>query len=90
MAEPSQTLTLEQALELASQHHKAGRLPESEAIYQQILKENPEQVDAVHMLGVLAYQVGKHELAIELITKATTLQPNSPEAFCTWDWLYRL
>ena len=38
MAEPQQTLTIQQALDLAVQHHTAGRLPQAENIYQQILQ----------------------------------------------------
>ena len=34
------------------------------------------------MLGVLAYQVEKHELAVELITRALAIQPNLAEAHC--------
>ena len=37
-----QTLTLQQALDLALQHHVAGRLPEAENIYQQILQTDTE------------------------------------------------
>jgi len=37
MSEQQQTLTIQQALDLAVQHHNAGRLSEAETIYQQIL-----------------------------------------------------
>ena len=30
----------------------------------------PENPDALHLLGVIAHQVGKNELAVKLITKA--------------------
>ena len=43
-ADPSseqQTLALQQALELAVQHHTAGDLSEAQTIYQQILKTTP-------------------------------------------------
>ena len=33
-----QTLTVQQALELAVQHHNAGDLPKAEGIYQEVLK----------------------------------------------------
>ena len=41
MPEQQQTLTIQQALDLAVQHHTAGCLPETETIYQQILKLIP-------------------------------------------------
>ena len=54
-----QTLIIQQSLELAVQHHNEGRLPEAESIYQQILQVDPNQPVALHVLGVIAHQVGK-------------------------------
>ncbi|MCS5659524.1 MAG: tetratricopeptide repeat protein, partial [Dehalococcoidia bacterium] len=65
---PQQTLALEQALDFAMQHHTAGRLPEAEKIYQQILQTDPNHPDALHLLGVIAHQVGQNNRAVDLIT----------------------
>ena len=54
-----QTLTIQQSLDLAVQHHNEGRLPEAESIYQQILQVDSNQPVALHLLGVIAHQVGK-------------------------------
>ena len=70
MSEPQQTLTMQQALDLAIQHHTAGRLSQAESIYQQILQSNPEQPTALHLLGVIAHQRGENNKAVELITSA--------------------
>ena len=43
MSEQQQTLTIQQAIDLGVQHHNAGRLPEAENIYQQILQSRPNQ-----------------------------------------------
>jgi len=77
-AEPA----LVQSINNALQHHAAGRLPEAEQIYQQILQADPNQVDALHLLGVLAHQIGKNEAAVELISKAITIKPDFAEAHC--------
>ena len=50
MPEQQQSLTIQQAIDLAVQHHNAGRLPEAENIYQQILQTNPDQPVALHLL----------------------------------------
>jgi|TARA_Y100000294_G_scaffold176118_1_gene197727 predicted O-linked N-acetylglucosamine transferase (SPINDLY family) len=71
-----QTLTVQQAIDLAVQHHNAGRMPEAESVYQQILKADPNQPVALHLLGVIAYQAGKHDLAVDLITKALAIKPD--------------
>jgi tetratricopeptide (TPR) repeat protein len=75
-----QALTIEQALDLAMQHHAAGRLPEAEKIYQQILQIGPNQPVALHLLGVIAHQVGKNDIAVGLITKALAIKPDYAEA----------
>lgn len=51
-------------------HHQAGRLSEAEAAYRDILSVEPDDIDALHFLGVVAYQQGKHDQAAELISRA--------------------
>ena len=79
-APEQQTLTIQQDLDLAMQHHKAGRLSEAESIYQQILQVDPSQPDTLNLLGVIAYQVGKNDIAVNLITKALAIKPNFAKA----------
>ncbi len=50
--------------------HGAGRLDEAEAIYRQALQIEPENADALHLLGVIAHQRGRNDLAAELIGRA--------------------
>ncbi|CAO3439649.1 tetratricopeptide repeat protein [Azospirillum doebereinerae] len=54
-------------------HHNAGRLAEAEAAYREILAAAPEQPDALHLMGVIALQVGKPEAAANLIAEAIRL-----------------
>ena len=80
MPEQQQTLTIQQALDLAVQHHTAGRLPQAESIYNQILQSDPDQPVALHLLGVIAHQVGNNDIAVDLITKALAIKPDLAEA----------
>ena len=75
-----QAPTIQQSLDFAVQHHTAGRLPEAESIYQQILQADPNQPVALHLLGVIALQVGNHNTAVDLITKALAITPDYVEA----------
>ena len=69
--------TIPEALAIAVQHHQAGRLQAAEQIYRQILAIEPNQPDALHLLGVIAHQLGKHEVAVEYIGRAIRLQGNA-------------
>ena len=68
--------TISEALAIAIQHHQAGRLQAAEQIYRQILAVDPNQADAIHLLGLIAHQVGKHEIAVEYIGRAIGLNGN--------------
>ena len=55
--------TISEALAIAIRHHQAGRLQAAERIYRQILQVEPNQAEAIHFLGVIAAQSGKHAAA---------------------------
>ena len=76
----TQTLTWQQAMDLAVKHHTAGKLSQAENIYNQILEAEPNQSVALHLLGVIAHQGGENERAVELITKALKFKPDYAEA----------
>jgi predicted O-linked N-acetylglucosamine transferase (SPINDLY family) len=69
-----------EALNLALQHHREGRLPQAESAYREILRLDPENIDAQHFLGVVAYQRGEHEKADELISGALRLNDSNAPA----------
>ncbi len=57
--------------------HRSGKLAEAAELYQQILAAEPQHVDALHLMGVLANQHGKPELAIDLIGRAIAVKPGA-------------
>jgi len=57
----------------ALQSHRQRRMAEAEGLYRQVLAVDPNHVDALHMLGVLAYQAGRPEAAVDLIGRAIAL-----------------
>ncbi len=65
---------------VALSHHKAGRLAEAESLYRQICAADPHHVGSLHFLGVLSGQVGRNDLAIDLIGRAVALKPDYAEA----------
>jgi tetratricopeptide (TPR) repeat protein len=64
---------LQQAINL----HQSGRFAEAQSLYRQILTANPNQPDALHLLGVLAHQTGQHAPAEALIRRALAVQPQA-------------
>jgi len=60
----------------AAAHHRAGRLKQARAACQALLRVNPKHQDALHLLGLLAYQDGDYMAAAELIDRALLQDPN--------------
>ena len=62
--------TIGESLALVQKHYHAGRLREAEAICQRILQQEPDQADALHLLGVVAHRSSDYEKAIAFYTRA--------------------
>ncbi len=58
--------TLRTAVEL----HQSGRLREAEIAYRNVLVGNPNNPDALHLLGLITHQAGRLDEAVVLIEKA--------------------
>jgi protein O-GlcNAc transferase len=70
-------LSADQAFALALQHHQAGRLAEAERGYREILRNEPEHADSLHLLGVIALQNGDLTSALSLVQQAVDLRPDA-------------
>ena len=68
----------------AIQHHQNGRLRDAERLYRQVLTRNPQHVNCLYNLGLLALQLGHAGAAVDLIGKAVSLGGRVPE------WHYNL
>ena len=61
---------LRQSFALAAQAQRTGDLAGAERLYQAILAADPAHADALHGLGTLAHQVGRSDIAADLIGQA--------------------
>jgi len=61
--------------------HQQGRLVEAERHYDAALKSQPDNFEALHMLGVIALQTGRFERGVKIIKKAVALNDNSAIVF---------
>jgi predicted O-linked N-acetylglucosamine transferase (SPINDLY family) len=73
----------QRALALAWQHYQAGRWEQAEQLGQQVVQADPDQADAWHLLGLIAGQTGRTDLAIDRLNNALRLQPDFAEAHNT-------
>jgi predicted O-linked N-acetylglucosamine transferase (SPINDLY family) len=64
-------------LESAVRHHRAGEFEQAEKLYRQVLKSQPKNPDALHLLGVMAHQAGRHDKAVEYIRRAIKSRPRA-------------
>lgn len=78
---PQKGRSPEERLSQALEFHRAGRLPEAAQVYGQILADDPDHVDALHLLGVAAMQSGDAEGAVSLIDRALVLKPDFADAY---------
>jgi Flp pilus assembly protein TadD len=66
-------------LEAAAGLFGAGRLEESEAACRAVLRDQPENASALHLLALIALRTGRPRQAADALTQATALVPDSPE-----------
>lgn len=68
-------------LDQARKHQQGGDLVQAEALCRQVLQANPQQVDAMYLLALVAFQVGRHDQAIELAQQMLQFKPDCTEAY---------
>src|SRR5947208_11124661 len=72
------SIPFEKAVEIALEQHRAGQFERAEALYMEILRQDPGNVDAMHLLGVLAHQGRNPEAAVQLIGRALQRRDDVP------------
>jgi predicted O-linked N-acetylglucosamine transferase (SPINDLY family) len=70
--------SLDQDFAQALAHHQAGRLAEAERLYRQVCAVDPDNVPALHRLGVVAHQLGRPDAA-DILGRAIKLRPDIAE-----------
>ena len=72
----STSVDVDAKLQQAISFYQTGQLQQAEQICQQILRDNSQHADALHLLGVIAYRVGENKIATGLITQAIEIDSN--------------
>lgn len=64
------------ALDIAVEHHRAGRLAEAGRIYRLVLDRHPDHPDAHHLLGLVVSAEGRADEAAARIARSLALRPD--------------
>ena len=71
-------------------HAKAGRLKLAEESYKKVLKKDKNNIDALRLLGLLAFKTKDYEIAERLFLKVLKLDPSFSLAWDNLAKLYRI
>ncbi|MBT7250211.1 MAG: tetratricopeptide repeat protein [Rhodospirillaceae bacterium] len=69
-------MSIQEKLSTALAFHQQGQLLEAGELYREILAEDPDQVDALNLMGVVMQAAGDLEVALDLLGRATELAPD--------------
>jgi tetratricopeptide (TPR) repeat protein len=65
-----------QLLAQGAEHQREGRLEQAESVYREILRQDPRNVTALRMLGLLAMRLEHYRDAALLLEQAVTIAPD--------------
>ncbi len=69
--------------------HQQGELRAAQELYEAVLKQQPEHPEALHFLGVLAYQGKNYDVAEDLMRRSINLDPTNAVYFKNLGAVYR-
>ena len=59
---------------------QSGQLTKANKICSEILKDEPNNFEILHLLGIISFQEKKYDLSVEYIKKALKINPEQGEA----------
>jgi protein O-GlcNAc transferase len=74
-------MDVNRSMQLAIKHYGAGNLQQAESLCREILKNEPNNAGAFHLLGIIYYRVGDYDSATSYIKEALKFNPEYAEAY---------
>lgn len=74
--DPSQPLSIDDAMRLATHLHRAGARADAFEVYRRVLALAPGHADALHFMGLLAHEQGARADAVRLMAHSIELVPD--------------
>lgn len=71
---------LQRRLQEGLRLHQAGQLSEAEDHYRFVLTQQPKHADALHYLGMIAYQAEYYDKAVDFISQSIQIRGNNSSA----------
>ncbi len=71
-------MPLHEVYAVAAEYERAGRIDDAERLLQHILAAQPQQPDALHLGGIVAFRRGRTEEAVERLQAAVQHGPDTP------------
>lgn len=68
-------MNLANILNTAIEYHQNGNFQEAENIYREVLKTNPDNLDALYLLGIISQQKGYLDDAVNFLNRALLIKP---------------
>jgi len=62
-------------------HHERGELPQAERLYRRMLDLQNDNVDVLHLLGLVSSQTGRYAEAVDFIERAIAINPDVPDFY---------
>ena len=69
--------------------HRKGELDQAGALYQEVLATQPAQLDALHLMGVIAVQTKQFAQAVSWIARALEIDPANAAAHNNMGFAFR-
>ena len=74
-------MNINNAIKSAFENYQAGKVQQAENICKNILRNQPNNANTLHLLGIIYYQSGNYESAITHLKKALQYNPNDADAY---------
>jgi FkbM family methyltransferase len=74
-------MNIDEAFHLAVEHYHSGNLERSGKICREIVGVQPNNAQALHLLGVISYLLKKYDSAIKYFQESLLFNPSDAEAF---------
>lgn len=75
--------TADDLFKQAMMQHQVGAMVQAEKLYLAVLREQRDHTDALHMLGILAFQRGDAKGALRFLDRALAINPDFADALNT-------